>query len=66
VVVTCGPAQVAGEYRVAARGLFVAAWYGTLMVEMVVGTAAVSTLGDLVAGHAYVGGVAEFETVLVY
>jgi len=36
------------------------------VVEVVVGAAAVSTLGDLVAGHAYVSGVAELEAVLAY
>jgi len=34
------------------------------MVKIVVGTAVVSTLGDLIAGHAYIGGVAKFEAVL--
>ena len=65
-MVTCGPAQVAVEYCMVARGLLVAAWCGTLMVEIVVGTAIVSTLGDLVAGHAYIYGVAEFEAVRVH
>jgi len=50
----------------AARGLLGAAWYSILMVEMVVGTAIVSTLGDLVAGHAYICGVADFEAVLAH
>jgi len=66
VVVTCSPAQVAVEYCVAAGGLLVAAWCSTLVVEMVVGTTTVSTLGGLVAGHAYICRVAEFEAVLAH
>jgi len=65
-VVTCGPAQVAVEYCVAAGSLLVVAWCCAFMVEMIVGTAAVSTLGDLVAGHAYISGVAEFKAVLAH
>ena len=63
---TCAPPQVAVEYGVVTRSVPVAAWYSILMVEMVVSTAAVSTLGDLIAGHAYIGRVAEFETVLAH
>ena len=56
-MVTCGPAQVTVEYCVAARGFLVAAWCSTFVVEVVVGTAAVSALGDFVAGHAHIRGV---------
>jgi len=66
VVVPCGPAQVAVEYCVTAGCLLVAAWCRTLMVEMVVSTAAVPTFGGLVAGHAYICRVAEFEAVLAH
>jgi len=36
------------------------------MVKMLLGTAAVSTLGDLVASHAHIGRVTELEAVLAY
>jgi len=51
---------------VAARGLLIAAWCSALVVEVVIGAAAVPTLGDLVAGHTYVSAVAELEAVLAY
>jgi len=66
MVVTCGPAQVAVEYCMAAGSLLVAAWCHTFVVEVVVGATTVSTLGCLVAGHAYVRGVAELKAVLAY
>jgi len=65
-VVACGPAQVVIQYGVTAGRLFVAAWSCALMVKVVVGATAVSALWDLVAGHAYISGVAELETVLAY
>jgi len=65
-VVSCGPAQVAVQHGVVTGGLLVAAWYCAFMVKVVVGTATVSTLGDLVAGHAHIGRVAKLEAVLVY
>jgi len=64
VVVACGPAQVAVQYGVTAGGLLIAAWCRAFVIEVVVGTAAISTLGDFVAGHAYIGGVAELQAVL--
>jgi len=36
------------------------------MVEVVVGAAAVTTLWNLVASHAYIGGVAELKAVLAH
>jgi len=51
---------------VTARGLLVTAWCCPFVVEIVVGAATVSTLGDLVAGHAYIGRVAEFKAVLAH
>ena len=65
-MVTCGPAQIAVEYCVAAGGLLVAACCCAFMVEMIVGTAAVSPLEALVAGHAHISGVAEFKAVLAH
>jgi len=64
VVVSCGPTQVAVEYRVAAGGLLVATWCSAFVVEVVVSAAAVSAFRDLVVGHAYIGGVAELKAVL--
>jgi len=52
VVVICGPTQVVVEYSVSTGGLLIASWSCTLVVEVVVGAAAVSTLRSLVAGHA--------------
>jgi len=63
MVVACGPAQVAVEYRIAARGLLIASWYYVFMIEVIVGATAVSTFGDLVAGHAYISGVTELKAV---
>ena len=50
----------------AARSLLVAAWCSTLMVEIVVSTATVSTLGGLVASYAYICRVSEFEAVFAH
>jgi len=50
----------------ATEGLPLAAWYCAFMVEVVVGTATVSALWHLVAGHAFVGGVAKFKAVLAH
>jgi len=66
MVITCRPAQVAVEYGMAAGGLLVAARCCAFVVEVVVGAAAVSTLWNLVAGHAYVCGVAKLETVFAH
>jgi len=66
VVVTCGPAQVAVEYSVAAGGFFVAPWGRTLVVEVVVGSSTIGAPGGRVAGHAHVSWVTEIETVLVH
>jgi len=63
-VVSRGPAQVEVEYRVAVSGLLVATWCCAFVVEVVVSATAVSVFEDLVAGHAYIGGVAELKTVL--
>jgi len=63
-VVSCGPTQVAVEYRVTARGFLIATWCSAFVVKVVVSDATVSAFGDLVAGHAYVGGVAELKAVL--
>jgi len=52
IVVSRSPTQVGVVYRVAAGGHFVASWCHALMVEMIVGAAAVSAYEDLVAGHA--------------
>ena len=60
----CGPAQVAVQYGVAAGGLLIAPWCHAFMIEVVVGTAVVSTLGDFVASHAYISVVAELKAVL--
>jgi len=65
-VVTHGPTQVAVKYCMAAGGLLVTAWCHALAVKVVVGAAAVSTLGDLVASHAYISGVAESKAVLAH
>jgi len=64
VVVPYGPALVAVEYCVGARCFFVASWYCAFIVEIIAGAAAISAFGDLVAGHAYINGVAELKVVL--
>ena len=46
--------------------MFVVSWCSVFMVEMVVDAAAVSAFGDFVAGHAYISGVAELETVFAH
>jgi len=66
MVVTCGPAQVAVEYGVVTGGFLIVAQYCAFVVELVVGTATVSALWDLAAGHVYVGGVAKLKAVLEY
>jgi len=66
VLVACDPAQVAVEYGVAAGGLLVATWCCAFMVKVVVGATAVSTPWCLVAGHAYISRVAEFEAVFAH
>jgi len=47
------------EYRVSTGGILIASRGCTLMVEVVLGTATVSTLRSLVAGHAHICWVAE-------
>jgi len=63
-VVSYGPTQVAVEYCMVARSLFIVSWYCVFMVEVVVGAAAVSTFGYLVPGHAYISGIAKLKAVL--
>ena len=65
-MVACGPAQVTVQYSVAAGCLLIAAWCSAFVVEMVVGAAAVSTFGGLVASHAHVGWMAKLEAVFTY
>ena len=66
MVVTCGPAQVAVEYGVSAGGFFIAYWGSAFVVEVVVGSSTVGAPGGLVAGHAHVGWVTEFEAVFAH
>jgi len=63
-MVSCSPAQVSVEYCVVAKGLLIASWCCAFMVEIVVGAAAVFAFEDLVAGHAYISGVAGLKAVL--
>ena len=65
-MVACGPIQVAVEYCISAGGLLITAWCCILMVEMVVGTAAVSLLRCLVADHADICWVFEFQAVVTH
>ena len=66
MIITCGPAQVAVEYGVGTAGLFPASWCYAFMVKMVVGAATLPTLWNLVAGHAYISGVAKLEAVFAH
>jgi len=65
-VIPCGPTQVAVENGVTAGCFFVASWCCALMVEVIVGAAAVSTLWSFAAGHAYIRGMAELEAVFAH
>jgi len=65
-MVTCGPAQVAVEYSVSARGFFIASWGSTLVVQIVVGSCTVGTPRGLVAGHVCISWVAKLETVFAH
>ena len=66
MVGTCGPAQVPVPHGVATKGHLVTTWCCAFVVEVVVGTATVSTLRDLVAGHAHIGRVAELKAGLAH
>ena len=65
-MVTCGPAQVAVVYCVAAGGFLIASWGRTFVVEMVVGSSTGGAPGGLVTGHAYICWVSELKAVLAY